>query len=455
MLTSVTFSADHITQPGRIWSPTEFGAIVDDGRSDTAALQKAIDACGAQGGGIVRLPDGELITGSIRLLPNTTLELPAASVLRASKDLSEYSRGAWIFAQDAERIRIRGKGRLLGNGSDYFRINVGRISKWLTQGAPTGLVDHPIQVAKHPFTYMIQFVSCTDVALEDIQIEDSQHWTVHMLACDNVNVDRVRIRNSPYGPYTDGFDIDACRDVVIRDCEVTAGDDAFCVKNTNKMGLARESWNIRIERCIARTPTNGFKIGTETHANISRVIFRDCVVHPSIPGFATLAGVNIATVDGGSVSEVTVERIHMSQVRSPVFLRLGNRSAAKQSDAQPGSLKAVTIRDVTVDTCSLPIILSGIINHPVTDVALERIEIKKRLGHLPAVNPNAVPENPTAYPEAPMFGQLPAWGMYARHVHRLTIHGSTINVSTDAERNAILVAVDVEQAIGTFDPHTE
>lgn len=176
----------------------------------------------------------------------------------------QFRDHVWLLARNAKQIGLQGEGVITGNGSDYFKIEPRQILAWIGAGAKTGKVKHPIQNRAISYNYTIQFSECQDVSISGLRFLDSPHWTIHTLACDRVKIEKVTIQNLLYGPYTDGFDIDACNDVVVKNCVVTAGDDAFCVKFTNKRGLARPCGRILFEDCIARSATNGFKIGTET-----------------------------------------------------------------------------------------------------------------------------------------------------------------------------------------------
>jgi polygalacturonase len=428
-----------------------FGIVVNDGQSDTKALQSAIDHTHALGGGCVVLPEGETLCGTIHLRSNVTLEVPLDAVLRASDDRGEYGHGAWLFAQECSHVSICGKGKLVGNGTKYFDISFGRVAQWIAKGSKTGLLEHPVEVRPLCFHFMLQFIQCKHVSLHDIQINDSQHWTVHFLACDNVECSKVSIRNSIYGPYTDGFDIDGSSSVVIRDCDVTAGDDAFCVKNTNKRNLARKCEGVLIENCIARSPTNAFKIGTETHASISDVTFRRCRVDPPFPGVFTLSGVTITTVDGGNLNNIEASDIHMSGVRAPVFIRLGNRSAVSKPDSKPGELRRVRIRNVTVDRCTSPITISGIDGYSIHDVEFDDVFVATRQGAVEARASNQIPENISAYPESTMFGQLPATILFARHVDGLTLRNVSFRRSANIESDPPSVFQNVTGIIGDIE----
>ncbi len=318
-----------------------YGAIPDDSKSDTAAIQRAIDECSESGGGTVSLKGGTFVAGSINIKSGVTLKIEKGAVLECSSDRSEFVRGVWILAEDADHVGIIGRGKIVGDGSRCFQIRFDSVLAWLRDGARSGAVTHPVEVRNLAYTHMLQFVNCRDVSLEDIRLEYSQHWTVHLLGCCGAKIQRVRIRNLPYGPYTDGIDIDSSSDVHVVDCDVTAGDDAYCVKTTGKRGVRSPAKNVTFERCIARSPTNGFKIGTETQFDISDVTFRDCKVSAAIPGIGPIGGLTITSVDGANISSIVAERIDMELVRCPIFIRLAGQ---RQVCVMPARLSEVAGR---------------------------------------------------------------------------------------------------------------
>jgi polygalacturonase len=368
------------------------------------------------------LSGGEFLAGALELASGVTLAVERDAVLRASRLTSDFPDGAWIYARGVECAGVRGPGKLVGNGSAFFDIKLRNVLAWKKAGSPTGAVKHPVEVKGRPFTFLLQFADCRRVEVEQLTIEDSPHWTIHAIACVGVRIEHVTIKNLFYGPYTDGIDIDSSSDVLVRNCVVTAGDDAFCVKSSNHLGLLRPASNIVFENCLARTPTNGFKIGTETQEDISEVTFRNCRVEPPMPGVVPLAGLNIATVDGSHLRNIRAENIAMASVRSPVFVRLGDRGRNVPPDRRRiGVLDGVTISDLTVTQARQPIIIAGLPGHPVQNVRLSGITVSKQIASRGPRRLDQIPELPSAYPESTMFGKLPATGLFARHCSGLAL----------------------------------
>jgi polygalacturonase len=408
--------------PSVVIDAVTHGAVADDGKSDTIAIQSAIRACSAAGGGEVRLSGGVFLAGELELATGVTLVVERNAVLRASCQPEEFPNRAWIHARAVEDAGVRGPGKLVGNGSTFFDIKLRNVLAWKEEGSPTGAVKHPVEVKGTPFTFLLQFAECQRVVVEQLTIEDSPHWTIHVIASVDVRIEHVTVKNLIYGPYTDGINIDSSSDVLVRNCVVTAGDDAFCVKSSNHLGLLRPARNIAFENCLARSPTNGFKIGTETQEDISDVTFRNCRVEPPMPGVVPLAGLNIASVDGSYVRNVLAEHITMKSVRCPALIRLGDRGRNVPPDRRRMSvLDGVTLSDITVAQARQPIIIAGLSGHPVQNVSLRGITVRQQVTSPVPIRVDDIPELPSAYPESTMFGRLPATGLFARHCSGLTI----------------------------------
>lgn len=428
------------------------GAVANDGKPDTVAIQSAIRACSAAGGGEVRCSGGEFLAGELELASGVTLVVERDAVLRASRKQEDFPSRAWIRARGVEGVGVRGSGKLVGNGSAFFDIKLRNVFAWRKAGSPTGAVKHPVEAKGSPFTFLLQFADCRRVVVEQLTIEDSPHWTIHAIASVDVRIEHVTVKNLIYAPYTDGINIDSSSDVLVRHCVVTAGDDAFCVKSSNHLGLLRPASNIVFENCLARTPTNGYKIGTETQADISGVTFRNCRVEPPLPGVAPLAGLNIATVDGSHVRNICAENIIMGSVRSPVFVRLGDRGRNVPPDRRRiGVLDGVTITNVTVTQARQPIIIAGLPDHPVKNVRLSGFTVYKQTTSTVPTRQAQIPELPAAYPESTMFGRLPAAGLFARHCSGLTLD----NVVAQSPRSPLaelMVLTDVSGVDGQVSP---
>jgi len=243
-----------------------FGAVGDGTNKDTAAFQKALDAC-AHGGGVVFVPAGDYLIGSIQLKSRTTLLLDFNSRLLGSPDLDDYPvikvrwEGRWvdghralIFATNAAHIAIFGPGEILGNPALGGR-----------------------QMPRRPV--IIEPINCRDISLADFSTRHRGMWSIHPTYCEGVLASNLTIRS--LGGNGDGIDVDSCRHVRIESCVISTGDDCIAIKSGRGMEgyrAARPTEDVIISHCtMADSNFACIGIGSETSGGIRGVRIEHCV----------------------------------------------------------------------------------------------------------------------------------------------------------------------------------
>ncbi len=276
----------------------DHGAAADGGRLATAAIQAAVDAVAAAGGGTVVLPPGVYRSGTIHLRSRLRLELEPGAVLLGSPDLADYPAAGrsgvdkdrhdhhLLIATGCEGLRIGGGGTIDGNGPAF----------WEPQEGPRAWIrSRPDRVSP-----LLELSGCRDLVLEDITIRNSPGWTVHVFCCDRVRIRGVTVDNPMWGPNTDGFDLNGVRDLMMSDCHVTAGDDAIVLKTSRD---ARSCERVVISNCILRTYCAALKLGTESWHDFRNIAISNCVVHGSPRAFACYM------FDGATIEDVAVANL--------------------------------------------------------------------------------------------------------------------------------------------------
>ncbi len=388
--------------PGAVFNVRSFGASGNGARLETRALQKAIDACAQAGGGTVYFPAGTYLTGTLYLKSHVTLHLAARAVLSGSRRLEDYPRTvpavrsytdhytdkSLIYGEGLEQIGITGEGMLDGNGAAFFGPQI----------------DRP---------FLIRLVSCREVSVQGITLRNAAMWAQHYLACDDVRLDGITVRNR-CRMNNDGMDIDSCRRVRVANCDIRSEDDAIVLKST----LARRCEGIVVTNCRLSSDCNALKLGTESSGGFADVRISDCVIYDT-----RCSGLALEVVDGGALERVEVSNLRMYDVESPIFIRLGNRARRfKAGMTRPaiGTLRHVRIRNILATGADgIGCSITGLPKHPAEDIALENIRITFDGGGKGGRQSWHVPERPRTYPEYSMFGKLPAYGFYCRHVSGL------------------------------------
>ena len=403
--------------------PEDYG--YEPGTVGTRAIQQAIDAA-AENGGIACLENGEYRSGTLVLRSGVCLYIGPGACLKASTDLRDFpemhakrltvqdtSMGmhqSLIFAEDCEHVALCGEGVLDGQGSpDNFP------GEETAQGTPG-----------RPF--MIRMIDCRDVLVSGLTMKNSPCWMQNYLNCDRLTISGLTVRN--HANYNnDGMDIDGCRDVLIRRCRVTSGDDALCFKGASMRPLER----VLVEDCDFYSACNAVKVGTDTQGDFRDVLIRRCRIgglaeDPSgLKHACADSGVSLESEDGGTVERFWLEDIEMTRVWSPFFLRLENRGRVRPGDPAPGpgAIRQVLFEHIR-GTGNGPrgSYILGIPEARIRDILFRDIELRQK-AYTGEVRPAAeYPEFTGLYPDAHMidgFGPAPAYGLWVRHADGIVL----------------------------------
>lgn len=441
-------TAAEVAPAPRVFNVRDYGATGDGATADTAALQMAIDEASKAGGGIVRLPGGRYLTGSLDLKSRITLQIDTNAVLLGSPRKPDYRRldmkgrlnfHALLLAYRQKDISIVGGGTIDGQGT--------ALAADTKRMAQEGAIPDATEIQR---PMIVHFRECSGVTVRDVELRNSACWVQEYRNCDGLRIENIRVR-SIAALNNDGIDIDGCSNAVVRGCDIDAEDDGICLKS-----VERPCDRVLVERCRVRSSCNAIKFGTASEKGFRNIVVRDMEVYDTY-----LSGVALEIVDGGLMENVRVSRIRITGSHNAIFIRLGHRNVK----GEVGTLRDVVLEDIVAEIPVLPaehmtkfpfpdhyhhptLITSSITGqpgHPVKDVTLRNISIVYGgIGGTPPSKPldakrlDQVPEKADAYPESRMFGQLPAWGFYCRHADGLTFENVVLRVQGKDYRPAVV-----------------
>jgi polygalacturonase len=448
--------------PPRTVSILDFGAVGDGKTDNTQAIAKAIAACAAAGGGQVLVPPGTWLTGPIHLMSRIDFHLDAGAFVLFSRKFDDYPLAITDYegqrtvmctsplsGDQLDDVAITGQGIIDGQGDAWRPVKKSKLTpaEWAALVQSGGVVDRrsqtwfpskiwlkgPKDLAElrlssrpprvedfQPYRDllrppMIALSDCHHVLLDGPTFRNSPSWNIHLLSSDNVTVRRVTIFNPYYAQNGDGIDIDSCRDVIVTDSNISAGDDVICLKSGRRRPDRQTpgpTENVTVSHCTLGRGHGGIAIGSEMSGGVRNVEVYDCVLRGTDDAlrFKTVRG------RGGVVENVNIHDIQMWDIanscisvdmyyqvkKSPTTRRSATAPTtdpdAPQPDAPvakplivtqeppeplgPGTpqFRAIAIRNIVCHGANIAMQLRGLPELPLRDVTVEHADIVSKQG---------------------------------------------------------------------------
>lgn len=454
ILLSVGLLLAMLTLRAQTFNILDYGAKNDTNVLSTDAFNKAIDACNKRGGGKVIVPAGIYKSGTIYLKSNVDLHLEQGAVLYASTDSRDFpgpsktvynsyqDNYGWfslICAEGAGNISVTGSGTIDGNG-DRQRRDPKTFPKGVRDGRPRNLL----------------FIACKNVTVEGISLTHAGFWNQHYYNCEDVMVNNIRVFNHG-SRNNDGIDIDACRRFVLSNSIIDSDDDGIVIKSSDTAA----SKDITVTNCIVSSFANAIKCGTESTGGFQNINISDCVIRPSrstaTPAFKTprhgITGISLEIVDGGIMNGVSINNMVIQGTECALYVRLGtrNRKHTPAAPAPPVSqMKNVQLSNILAyNTGNYASSVTGVPGARIENIYLSNIRIFNRGNLRPGEyiqDLEKVKESENGYPQPTVWGNLPCYGLFVRHVKDIEMLNCTLKSEQPDPRPAV-IAVDVDNLV--------
>ena len=463
LLTVTLLLAAALGLQAKVYNVRDFGAAGDGVQIDSPAINAAIEAAAAKGGGVIYFPKGVYSSYSIRLKDNITLRLDEGAVIKAAKPTAEQGYDVaepneWDMYQDfghshwknsliwgigLKNLKFEGKGLI--DGTDALSRGLGR------QG--------PIAEANKA----IALKECKNVTIKGISLLNSGHFSLLLTGVDNLVIDHVLCDTN-----RDAFDIDCCANVKITNCIVNSlNDDGIVLKSSYGLGYPKATENVLIKDCTVSGydpgtvyygtygttitaapdrdgPTGRVKFGTESNGGFKNIRIENIT-------FKRCRGLALETVDGALIENIKVKHLRMDDIwNSPIYIRIGDRMRGPK-ELPASKAHNIEISDVVVTNCDTryALLIVGLPGNPVENVTLRDVHIQYKGGLTKedvrlqrGANSFFFGRN-SGYPEPSAHGIQPAWGLSMQHARNIKFKNVTMELMQPDEREKIFLD-DVE-----------
>lgn len=315
----------------RIFNVRDYGAAGDGCSKDTLPIQRTIDACSLAGGGVVLVPPGTYLSGTLYLKDNLCLDISPGAVLLGSTEATDYNADDFcsqnrvflpekvsgahlVVGVEVKNVTIRGGGRIDGNGQAFFSVPANHPDRFEIPGWRPG--------------QMVFLCECENIRIEDVELFNAPYWSCFLHGCDRVFVRGVRVWNDPRTINGDGIDIDCCRQVVISDCIIESGDDCITLRgNAQPLKNPKPCEDVVVNNCILKTRANGVRVGVG-NGMIRQALFSNLIIGGNaLDGICIqsnyCSGGNLTGHGGVEIHDLRFENIQMPDVCSAMYVAPG------------------------------------------------------------------------------------------------------------------------------------
>lgn len=438
----------------RTYDIREYGAKGDGVTINTRSVQAAIDACASNHGGVVLVPAGRFLIGTIELKSNVTLRITAGGTLLGSGKGVDYHAvdaiplhgdstledGNWalLYAVGAKNITIEGTGTIDGQGAQFH--------------SPVRGTPPPSGIGGSKRPYHLLFYRCENLRVHDLELVDCAYHSIRVIQSKRVWMERIYIHNRVNGN-NDGFHFISAEHVAISDCTVVSLDDACAL-----FGSCR---NVTVTNSYFSTRWSVFRFGGGNAANIA---VSNCVLH-QVYG----CPIKFHGTPGSSFENMSFSNLVLDDVTGPIHFSLGPRMPRRAhsgptpvdalpevTDLPPAVARNISFANIhgTVTTNPQPMEETSLTSHynpgelhscitlsAVAGANIERISFENVhlvFGGGGTAEDAARRQLPEIAGEYFMLGPMPAYGFYARNSRAITLDNLRLETATEDLRPALI-----------------
>ena len=434
----------------------DFGAVADGKTLTTKAVQKAIDTCSQNGGGIVRFERGRYVLGTVFLRSNVTLEIPCGVEILGAESFYDFEpeeKVEYPIYQDSSHTYY--------HCSLFVGIDCENVC--ITGGGKIDMRsvwdEDNVRDIVHRGPKCIALKNCKNVEISKLGIYNVTDLAVYFSGCENVDIYDLEMR-----VYIDGISPDNSKNVRIHDCDIETGDDGIVFKSSYTLNRLDICKDIHVWDCKVKSRCNALKFGTETNGGFEDILIENVEVYET-----RISGICIESVDGAIIDGVTIRNIKMRNVNAPIFIHVGRRMRGP-AGRELGEIKNITLENITAEgpyeeyevipwnyfryksndilqkpwnfgvdlspdekdsdytresAWQMSCNVCGLAERPLKNIVLRNVHL-----HLDGgvkEYKKDVPEDAQTYPEVYVYGRiLPAKGIYFRYIDGLCLDNVTV-----------------------------
>ena len=428
----------------------EYGAAGDGKQLDSVYIQKAIDDCAAEGGGTVLVSPGTYLCGTMHMKSHVHVLIEKGALILGSENMADFDpyeeNPSNCTYQDRSHSYFHHSLFHADGVSDIALTGFGTIdmqSVWEVTDTET---DRWCRACK-----IVAFKNCTNVKIRDLTMKNATDLAVYVAGCENVIIAGLDLT-----VHIDGISPDSCKNVVISDCIVDAGDDGIVAKCSYTLGHLKNMENLVISNCIIKSRCNGIKFGTESNSAFLNTTITGCAVYDT-----QLSGIALESVDGARLEGFSISNISMRNVGNPLLMMVLNRARGPEG-TQIGEIKNVSISNMTITgpyapwdgiyqnywsyikgnptikPRTYPFILIGQEDSIIRNVSLSNIQFAAEGGGTEEDRKLVIPDLRNGYPECRALGEkTPVYGMVARYVDNLKLYNVEFTTEKEDARDPV------------------